>query len=305
MSKTSSNIPDVIDTPDGPAVTWYEDGPTARPDDGSDAVEVEDAFREGFFKGAEEAYTWEEPDREAVERAFDRRREAKQRASVRRPEDPPHVWLYRVGHAVEAARLRGFAQALATTADGWDRLNKRGIRHDLIYEELLPYWKSKVEEWVQSDLYPIRTYSPPFIEETALAEVAKPGQTPEDPLSPADMIRAYPPWKTVRQLLWHHTDLRKPAIHGLLREGETMNVIAPSKSNKSWMVSALSICVATGRSWFDRYDTVKGPVLIIGNELHAETEHFRYLLRGRASRCSASPRTTSTATASTATSFGP
>ena len=275
MSETTPKLSDIIDTPHGPAVTWYEDGPTTQPDDHSDPVEVEDAYREGFFKGAQAAYAWKEPDREAVERAFEKRREAKQLATIKVIENNAPRYLYRIKHAVEAARLRGFAQALATTVDGWDRLDKRGIRRDLIYEELVPYWKSKVEEWVYSDLCPNRTYSPPFVEETALAEVAKPGQKPEDPLSPADEIRAYPPWKTVRELLWAHKDLRKPVIHGLLREGETMNVIAPSKSNKSWMVSALAICVATGRSWFDRYDTVKGPVLIIDNELHAETSADR------------------------------
>lgn len=275
MNEANSNIPDVIDTPEGPAVTWYEDGPTARPDDGSDPVEVEDAYREGFFKGAEEAYTWEEPDREAVERAFDRRREAKQRASVRRPEDPPHVWLYRVGHAVEAAKLRGYAQALATTVDGWDRLERRGVRRDFIADELVPYWHSEVEEWCYSGPSPDRTYLPPFVDETPLAEIAGPGHRPGVPLSPADQIRAYPPWRSVRELMEMYTDLRRPVIHGLMREGETMNVIAPSKSFKSWLVASLAVCVVSGRPWFGRYETVKGPVLIIDNELHAETSGFR------------------------------
>lgn len=275
MSAEPPKMSEPIDTPHGPAVTWYEDGPACQLDDGSDPVEAEQAYRDGFVAGAAVAYKWKRPDREAVDRAFEKCREAKRRASIRRAEDPAHRCLYRVGHAVEAAWLRGYAQALATTADGWDRLEERGILPDYIYEELLPYWRDKVEEWACTEIVANRPMSPPFVEETALAEVTKAGQKPGDPLSPADEIRAYPPWKTVRELLWSHKDLRKPVIHGLLREGETMNVIAPSKSNKSWLVSSLTICVATGRPWFGRYDTVQGPVLIIDNELHPETSAFR------------------------------
>ncbi|MEW6198071.1 MAG: bifunctional DNA primase/polymerase [Planctomycetota bacterium] len=76
---------------------------------------------------------------------------------------------------------------------------------------------------------------------------------------------------TVRELMATHRTLRPPVIHGLLRRGETMNVIAPSKTGKSWLVLALAMAVATGRKWLYTFETVAGNVLIIDNELHPET----------------------------------
>ena len=77
--------------------------------------------------------------------------------------------------------------------------------------------------------------------------------------------------QTVQQLLRNCPTLRAPVIVGLLRRGETMNVIAPPKTGKSWLVLGLAMAVATGRRWLDAFETVPGPVLIIDNELHAET----------------------------------
>lgn len=82
---------------------------------------------------------------------------------------------------------------------------------------------------------------------------------------------AQPTPLSVRELMVAHRTLRAPIIQGLLRRGETMNVIAPSKTGKSWLVLALAMAVATGRKWLDTFDTVAGDVLIIDNELHAET----------------------------------
>ncbi|MBX3363999.1 MAG: AAA family ATPase [Phycisphaeraceae bacterium] len=79
----------------------------------------------------------------------------------------------------------------------------------------------------------------------------------------------------VRDLVAAYPLLRPPVIHGLLREGETMNVIASPKTGKSWLTLDLAIAVATGRPWLERYETVSGPVLIIDNELHRETSAHR------------------------------
>jgi hypothetical protein len=76
---------------------------------------------------------------------------------------------------------------------------------------------------------------------------------------------------TVRDLLAQCPMLRAPIITGLLRRGETMNVIAPSKTGKSWLVLALAMAVATGRPWLETFKTEQGNVLIIDNELHRET----------------------------------
>jgi len=75
----------------------------------------------------------------------------------------------------------------------------------------------------------------------------------------------------VRELLQQCPLLRPPVIQGLLRRGETMNLIAPPKTGKSWLVLALAMAVATGRPWLGRFGTLPGPVLILDNELHRET----------------------------------
>jgi len=76
---------------------------------------------------------------------------------------------------------------------------------------------------------------------------------------------------TVGELLQQCPMLRPPVIMGLLRQGETMNLIAPPKTGKSWLVLALAMAVASGRLWLDTFETIAGRVLILDNELHRET----------------------------------
>ncbi len=75
---------------------------------------------------------------------------------------------------------------------------------------------------------------------------------------------------TFGELLDTHQVLREPIIEGLLRRGETMNVIAPSKVGKSWLVSSLAFQIALGREWLGM-ECHQGKVLIADNELHPET----------------------------------
>lgn len=65
--------------------------------------------------------------------------------------------------------------------------------------------------------------------------------------------------------------LRAPVIHGHLRCGETMNIVAPPKAGKSWLALDVALSVAAGDSWLETFETVQGRVLIIDNELHQET----------------------------------
>ena len=81
--------------------------------------------------------------------------------------------------------------------------------------------------------------------------------------------------RSMRQLVQEFPTLRPSIIDGLLRQGETMNVIAAAKTGKSWLASDLAIAVATGRPWLDRYVTRRGKVLIVDNELHPETSANR------------------------------
>ncbi len=84
-----------------------------------------------------------------------------------------------------------------------------------------------------------------------------------------------PNFQSIGQLLRGHPQLRKPIVHGLVREGETMNVIAPPKTGKSWLVTDLALSVATGRPWLGSFPTIQGSVLILDNELHQETTAHR------------------------------
>ena len=79
---------------------------------------------------------------------------------------------------------------------------------------------------------------------------------------------------SITDLVAHHPSLRPVLIEDFLRLGETMNVIAPPKTGKSWLVIDLALAVATGRSWFG-HPCTKGKVLMIDNELHAETSANR------------------------------
>jgi hypothetical protein len=80
--------------------------------------------------------------------------------------------------------------------------------------------------------------------------------------------------RTCADIARHPARLRMPIIEGLQREGETINVIAPSKTGKSWLALGLGLSVASGRDWLG-YPVNPGPVLYIDNELHAETFEFR------------------------------
>lgn len=100
-----------------------------------------------------------------------------------------------------------------------------------------------------------------------------PGGARQAGMSGAQPVAVSTP-RSLRQLIAAYPSLRKPVIEGLLREGETMNVIAQSKLGKSWLVIDLALSVATGRPWLGM-DCIQGDVLILDNELHGETSANR------------------------------
>ena len=86
-------------------------------------------------------------------------------------------------------------------------------------------------------------------------------QAEEGPISLGTLKRRFP-------------EMRPVLIDGFLRIGETMNIIAAPKTGKSWLVTQLAICVASGTEWFGHVCTA-GKVLLIDNELHEETSANR------------------------------
>lgn len=74
----------------------------------------------------------------------------------------------------------------------------------------------------------------------------------------------------IGELIDANPNLRPVLIDGILRRGETTNIIASSKTGKSFLAGGLAWSVSTGERWLGR-DVVQGKVLIIDNELHPET----------------------------------
>ena len=81
--------------------------------------------------------------------------------------------------------------------------------------------------------------------------------------------------KSLGQLIQEFDGLNPPVIHGMLREGETMNIIASPKVGKSWFAMRMAISIATGIDWFD-FGVEQGKVLHIDNELFENTLCYRY-----------------------------
>ena len=75
---------------------------------------------------------------------------------------------------------------------------------------------------------------------------------------------------SIRNLAVSYPHLRPVVIDGVLRQGETANIIAAAKVGKSFSAGGLAWCIATGMPWFN-HPVTKGKVLVIDNELHPET----------------------------------
>ncbi|MCC5823400.1 MAG: AAA family ATPase [Phycisphaerales bacterium] len=85
-----------------------------------------------------------------------------------------------------------------------------------------------------------------------------------------------PDFVSVGDLVQRFKSVRPPVIHGLLREGETMNVIAAPKTGKSWLTLDLAVSIAIGGQWLGQFQCERGDVLILDNELHSETSAERF-----------------------------
>lgn len=71
-----------------------------------------------------------------------------------------------------------------------------------------------------------------------------------------------------KELRTNYPTLNLPVVDGLIREGETCNIISYSKIGKSWLAYGLTLSVITGQPWLDKFSTASGEVLYIDNELH-------------------------------------
>jgi len=114
------------------------------------------------------------------------------------------------------------------------------------------------------------TNSPAGVDISAICRMsAAPGDCPDTSSDNGPLIHR------LKGLIDSFAGLNPPVVRGLLREGETMNIIASPKMGKSWFVSRLAISVASGLDWLG-FTVEQGRVLHIDNELHANTSAYRY-----------------------------
>ena len=100
---------------------------------------------------------------------------------------------------------------------------------------------------------------PPEVEEQLLAKQKRQSEENDkttliQPLSIANLIESNP-------------NMRPVVVDGVLRRGETANIIAAAKVGKSHLAGGLAWCIVTGTPWLS-HDVTKGRVLVIDNELH-------------------------------------
>jgi RecA-family ATPase len=106
---------------------------------------------------------------------------------------------------------------------------------------------------------------------------------PIDPAAEIDIGKPVP----LAEIIQAHPDLRPPVIDGLLRRGETMNIIAAPKQGKSWLAVGLALAVADGIPWLETFQCEQGRVLLIDAELHPETISHRLPMAATAAGVSA------------------
>lgn len=262
-------------------VRFYNDGPVVP--DTPLLLEAEHAYRNAFADAVAEVVRWGMMRDDLIEQAWCLRQQIREQAEVLVssadlygvPELDSEQIVYRCGHEVNASHIRGRVQGLEIARQCWDEFYEVGTPVEAILVAIFIPWSQRVAEWARSPIDSTTVLTPPRPEDgltedhMRLLDYVRDRAETTPPPSPSL------PMKTVRQLVNEFPELRRPVIHGLLREGETMNVVASPKVGKSWLVTDLAMAVATGGQWLDCFQCEKGEVLIIDNELHEQTSAHR------------------------------
>ncbi|MBI1375823.1 MAG: AAA family ATPase [Phycisphaera sp.] len=258
--------------------------------DRGEGLEAERAFADAFVETARQIERrWTGVDAEAIEAAWQARLRAAERAEVwipsadyfgvtdpakRQRMDSDQI-AYRLGHRPEASRLRGIHHAMVYVEQAWEELEIESW--ELFAAFVLRRWIEAVDQWARAP-FELGCRRPPPRPAESLTDrqfAALGGPLPETPAAPDPIVATiHPSYRSVSDLVLDHPRMKRPIIEGLLREGETMNVIASPKMGKSWLVTDLALSVATGRPWLG-YACRGGDVLILDNELHGATTAHR------------------------------
>jgi hypothetical protein len=262
-------------------VRFYNDGPSVP--NTPLLLEAEQAYRTAFAEAAAEVVQWGMMRDDLIEQAWCRRQQVREQAEVivssaalyGMPDLDSEQIVYRSGHEVNASHIRGRVQGLEIARRCWDEFHEVGTPVEAILVAIFIPWSDRVAEWARSDIDPTTVLTPPRPEDGLTEDHMRLLDFVRDRAETTPQPTESLPMKTVRQLVNEFPELRRPVIHGLLREGETMNVVASPKVGKSWLVTDLAMAVATGGQWLDCFQCEKGEVLIIDNELHEQTSAHR------------------------------
>jgi len=247
----------------------------------------ERAYRQAFYAAVCEASRLPYDEfLDALEAAWTERRKIRQRHQLIVPtwvyeKCPDKPWLdgdqfmYVAGYEVDAAWARGRVQALEMVRQ-FDKALSPDVPFEVVQAFVLRPWAERLKPWVAENLDTLVCPDDPWDvcskEQMALLDCFKPIA---EEITRRLPIVPLPTYRSARDLLLEFSRLKQPVIEGLLRQGETMNVISAPKLGKSWLATELALAVATGRNWLDTFQTVRGDVLLIDNELHAETSAAR------------------------------
>ncbi|XAM00050.1 AAA family ATPase [Phycisphaeraceae bacterium D3-23] len=184
-------------------------------------------------------------------------------------------WI--AGHIVNGAgegerNGTAFKVAAALRGNGWTRDDAKRlvVQYAAACRPALPEAEALAtlaSAWSQ-DRKPTRNNDDPFAAMPAHEAAGMIGAG-FGPMGPASERQPRP--FTIGKLIEAHPKLSTPVIDGILRAGETGNIIAASKVGKSWLMYDLLVSLATGRRWLDTFECVAGRVLLIDNELHPQT----------------------------------
>jgi hypothetical protein len=77
--------------------------------------------------------------------------------------------------------------------------------------------------------------------------------------------------QTLRSLCRENPAMNPYVLNGLVRKAEVASIISSTKGRKSWLLSDLALAIVSGQPFLGRWETTRGPVLIIDAELHKST----------------------------------
>lgn len=266
-------------------VRRYDDGPSS-PETPEQAA-AEKAYRQAFYAAVCEASRMpHDAMLDALQSAWLAREQTRKQHEILvpshvyfncpdRPEFTGEQFMYIAGYRPEAARARGRVQALEMITQFTSELSAN-VPYEVIQTFVLKPWAERLRPWIDGDSNTLSRPIDPWeaCDKDQRAVLKRFGPIVEEAIKRTPGI-VLPQFRSARDLLREFTSLKRPVIEGLLRQGETMNLISAPKLGKSWLATDLALAVATGRDWLDAFPTVRGEVLIVDNELHPETSAAR------------------------------